>query len=353
MTAQATIRNGKRRGCLRWGLAAVGGSFALCMLLFLAAFAVEKITLAQLASKYPAPGQMVDIGKYSLHIYCAGDPAATPVIVVSPGSGMSSAHWPLVQPEVARFARICVYDRPGTGWSFVAPQGQTYQEEAQDVHALLQKAGIPGPYVLVGHSLGGGVMQVYATLYPQDTLGMVMVDTRTRDIESKYPPEYTQSIRMQLQGSHAFSIPGVFRLLNWFGAFRTQAGYEHLPPDLREIAYGLDYNSRAFAYQKSELPSYEEREALFVSAGPLPDVPLIVIAHGITEGLQIGGADSVTQQADQVWLDEMKKLSTETSQGRFLVAENSGHNIIMEQPSIVVDAIRTIVEQIQATQDEK
>ena len=216
---------------------------------------------------------------------------------------------------------------------------------------MLQNAGIPGPYVLVGHSLGGAVMQVYATLYPQDTLGMVMVDTRTRGIESKYPPEYTRSIRTQLQGSYALSIPGVFRLMNWFGAFRTQPGYEHLPPDLREVAYGLDYNSRAFAYQKSELPNYDEREALFVSAGPLPDVPLIVIAHGITEGLPIGGEDSVAQQADQVWLDEMKKLSTETSQGSFVVAENSGHNIIMDQPSIVVDAIRSIVEQIRATQE--
>jgi len=339
---------GKRRGCLWWSLVVVGGLFTVCMLLFLAAFIVEKITLAQIPSKYPPPGQMVDIDKYSLHLYCTGDPSVQPVVVVSPGSGSNVAQWPLVQPEVAKFTRICVYDRPGSGWSFVTPQGQTYQEEAQDVHTMLQNAGVPGPYVLVGHSLGGAVMQVYASLYPQDVIGMVMVDTRTRDIEVKWPLEYVKTIKMTEQGSYAFSIPGVLRLLNWFGVLRTVPAFESLPPEQKEVAYGLDFNSRTFAYQKALIPTNEQREALFTSAGPLPDVPLIVIAHGIAEGLPVGGAESVAQQADRIWLDEMKKLATETSQGTYLVAEKSGHNIQLEEPNVVIDAIRTVVEQVRA-----
>ena len=71
-------------------------------------------------------------------------------MVISPGSGSNFAHWPLVQPEVSKFARICIYDCLGSGWSFGTPQGQTYQEEAEDVHTLLYKAGVDGPYVLVG-----------------------------------------------------------------------------------------------------------------------------------------------------------------------------------------------------------
>ena len=340
---------GKRKGCLRWGLAVTGGLFALCMLLFLVAFTVEKIALAQIPSKYPTPGQMVDIGKYSLHLYCTGDPSAKPVVVVSPGSGSNVAQWPLVQPEVAKFTRICIYDRPGSGWSFVAPQGQTYQEEAQDVHTMLQNAGVPGPYVLVGHSMGGAVMQVYASIYPQDVIGMVMVDTRTRGIEAKQPPEYVKTNKMTEQGSYAFSIPGVLRLLNWFGVLRTVPTFESLPPDLKEVAYGLDWNSRAFAYQKASIPIDEQREALFVSAGPLPDVPLIVIAHGKTDlSPGVNAAEDIALQADQIWLDEMKKLSTETSQGTYIVAEKSGHSIQLEQPDVVIDAIRSIVEKVGA-----
>lgn len=339
----------KRQGCLRWGLVAMSGLFALCMLLFLAAFTAEKIALAQIPNKYPAPGQMVDVGEYSLHLYCTGDPSAKPVVVVSPGSGSNVAKWPLVQPEVAKFTRICIYDRPGSGWSFVAPQGQTYQEEAQGVHTMLQNAGVPGPYVLVGHSLGGAVMQVYASLYPQEVIGMVMVDTRTRGIESKQPPEYVKTNKMTAQGSYAFSIPGVFRLLNWFGVLRTVPTFESMPPDMKEVAYGLDWNSRYFSYQEASIPIHEQREALFVSADPLPDVPLIVIGHGKTEQSPgVNAAADIALQADRIWLDEMKKLATETSQGTYIVAEKSGHNIHLEQPEIVIDAIRTIVEQVRS-----
>jgi len=323
--------------------------FTVCILLFLAAFIVEKITLTQIPSKYPAPGQMVDVGEYSLHLYCTGDPSARPVVVVSPGSGSNVAQWPLVQPEVAKYARICIYDRPGSGWSFVAPHGQTYQEEAQDVHTMLQNAGVPGPYVLVGHSLGGAVMQVYASLYPQDVVGMVMVDTRTRGIESKQPPEYVKANKMTGQGSYAFSIPGVLRLLNWFGVLRTLPIFESLPPDLREVAYGLDWNSRYWAYVKANITIEEHREALFISAEPLPDVPLIVIGHGKTEQSQgVNSTEDIALQADRIWLDEMKKLATETSQGAYIVAEKSGHSIQLEQPDVIIDAIRTIVEQMRA-----
>lgn len=338
---------GRRRGCLWGGFLVLGGLVTLIVLLFLAAFTVEKINLAQIPDKYPAPGELVDVGDYSLHLYCTGDPTAKPVVVVSPGSGSNVAQWPLVQPEVAKFARICIYDRLGSGWSFGAPHGLTYQGEAQDVHTLLQNAGIPGPYVLVGHSLGGAVMQVYATLYPQDVIGLVLVDTRTRGIESKYPPEFMQSLEKTEQASILFAIPGVFRLLNWFGLFGTVPSFENLPADLKQVAYGIDYNSRAFTYQKALMNKDEEREEMFISAGPLPDVPLIVIARGIRDSIPGPGVtEEIAQEAEKVWLAELADLATQTSAGTLVVAEKSGHNIHLEQPAVVIAAIRELVEQV-------
>jgi pimeloyl-ACP methyl ester carboxylesterase len=340
---------GKRNGCLVWGMRVIGALFALMFLLFLVAYTAEKIALLQLPYKYPAPGTMVDVGEYSLHLYCQGDPSAKPVVVVSPGSGSNVAQWPLVQPEVAKFARICIYDRLGSGWSFGVPQGQTYQEEAKDIHTLLINAGVTGPYVLVGHSLGGAVVQVYASLHPQDVLGMVLVDPRTRGIESKYPPEYVQALEKNEPVRAIFAIQGVFRLLNWFGLFGTVPPFEHLPPDLKEVAYGIDYNSRFFSYEKALNSKDAEREAQFVSAGPLPDVPLIVIVHGISEfGVAVGVDQTTEEQADQIWLAEMAALAQETSQGTLLVAEESGHNIQLEQPAVVVDAIRQVWEQVRS-----
>ena len=154
---------------------------------------------------------------------------------------------------------------------------------------------------------------------------------------------------MTEQGSYAFAIPGVFRLLNWFGLYRTQPYFEFLPPELRAVAYGIDYNSRAFTFQKSTIGINDEREALFESAGPLPDVPLIVIVHGISDNLPGPGVTAeIAQQADQVWLDENARLAKEAPQGTYVVAEKSGHNIPLEQPQAVVDAIRTMVEQLGA-----
>jgi len=336
---------GKRMGCLWWGLRMTGGLVALFILLFLAACVAEKVSLAQLPEKYPPPGEMVDVGEYSLHLYCTGDPSAKPVVVVSPGSGSSVAHWPLVQPEVAKFTRICVYDRLGSGWSFGKPQGQTYQEEAEDVHTLLQNAGVAGPYILVGASYGGAVMQVYASLYPQGVVGIVQVDAVTRGMETKYPEKYADALKINRQVISTFSIPGLFRLMNWFGMSKTVPIFEKLPPDSREKAYALDYNSRVGANMKSLQLTITEREEQFLSAGPLPDVPMIVVVRGLADSIQGVSDEETIQQAEQAWRDAQIDLAAQVSDGTLVVAENSGHSIQLEQPGIVIDAIRTLVEQ--------
>ena len=336
---------GKRRGCLWWGLRVIGGLIALFVLLFLAACVAEKVSLAQLPEKYPPPGEMVDVGEYSLHLYCTGDPSAKPVVVVSPGSGSSVAHWPLVQPEVAKFTRICVYDRLGSGWSFGKPQGQTYQEEAEDVHTLLQNAGVAGPYILVGASYGGAVMQVYASLYPQGVVGIVQVDAVTRGMETKYPEKYADALKINRQVISTFSIPGLFRLMNWFGMSKTVPIFEKLPPDSREKAYALDYNSRVGANMKSLQLTITEREEQFLSAGLLPDVPMIVVVRGLADSIQGVSDEETIQQAEQAWRDAQIDLAAQVSDGTLVVAENSGHSIQLEQPGIVIDAIRTLVEQ--------
>jgi pimeloyl-ACP methyl ester carboxylesterase len=321
-------------------------------LLFLAAFTVEKITLAQLSDRFPAPGQMVDIGPYSLHLYCAGDPSAEPVVVVSPGSNSSVAQWPLVQSGVAEFTRICIYDRFGSGWSFGTPHGQTYQEESQDVHNLLQKAGIPGPYLLVGHSMGGAVMQVYASMYPEDVAGLVMVEAVTRGMDARYPEKYFQSLQASRQAISGLAIPGLFRLMNWFGLYRTMPPLEKLPPNLRATAYALEVNSRMGAHMRSVVNRQVERDAKFESAGPLPDVPMIVLARGRSD--LDGSLDAETErQVEQAWRAAQSELAAQAPDGRLVIAENSGHNIIIDQPEAVIDAIGAIVEQVRSAEPSK
>src|SRR5947209_12962760 len=125
--------------------------------------------------RYPAPGRMVEIdGGRRLHIHVTG--AGSPVVVLEAGIAATSISWALVQPEVARFTTVCSYDRGGLGWSDATPAPRTPSTIARELHLLLERAGLPRPYLLVGHSFGGLVVQRFAALYPDDVCGLVLVD---------------------------------------------------------------------------------------------------------------------------------------------------------------------------------
>src|SRR5262245_50984185 len=128
---------------------------------------------------HPPPGKLVDVGGWRLHLDCAG--TGSPAVVFASGSGDFSFDWALVQPEVARSARACAYDRAGDAWSDPGPIPCTLRQEAYELHTLLERAGIAPPYVLVGHSYGGLLVRVYAERYPAEVAGMVLVDATHED----------------------------------------------------------------------------------------------------------------------------------------------------------------------------
>jgi pimeloyl-ACP methyl ester carboxylesterase len=121
------------------------------------------------------PGQLVDIGGYKLHIHCTGK--GSPTVILDAGRVAFSSHWGWVQPEIAKTTRVCAYDRAGYGWSDPGPEPRTGLQMTRELHALLQSADIDGPYVLVGHSMGGIYAMFYATGYPDEVAGIVLVDS--------------------------------------------------------------------------------------------------------------------------------------------------------------------------------
>jgi len=125
--------------------------------------------------RFPAPGRLVRVNGRRMHIHVTGE--GTPTVVFESGMGASSLSWTLVQPRVAQFTRAVSYDRAGHGWSDPARERRTAQQIAQELHVLLDAAGIPGPYVLVGHSFGGYVNRAFAHLYRNEFVGMVLVDS--------------------------------------------------------------------------------------------------------------------------------------------------------------------------------
>jgi pimeloyl-ACP methyl ester carboxylesterase len=143
-------------------LAAVGGGY-------------QTVREAVDASASAMPGQLVDVGRHRLHLSCTG--SGSPTVVLEPGAGMIAAQLDLIAPAIARQARVCVYDRAGRGWSEPAETLQDATQIATDLHTLLERAGVPGPYVLAGHSFGGLYVLTFAAHYPDDVAGMVLVDS--------------------------------------------------------------------------------------------------------------------------------------------------------------------------------
>ncbi len=131
---------------------------------------------------YPPPGEMVEVGGYSLHIHCVGQ--GSPSVVLDAGSGEMSAQWVWVQQEVSGTTRVCAYDRAGMGWSEMGPEPRDAKQISSELHTLLEGADIEGPYVMVGHSFGGLYMQTYAARYPEEVAGVTLV-------ESSHPDQFS------------------------------------------------------------------------------------------------------------------------------------------------------------------
>ena len=301
--------------------------------------------------RLPPPGRLLEVNRRRLHIQVTGD--GTPAVVFESGMGASSLSWTQVQPQVARFSRAVSYDRSGHGWSDPAPGPRTAQHLAEDLHALLDTAGVPGPYVLVGHSFGGYVSLVFANLFPKDVAGMVLVDA-IHPAEWEAPtPEQLRLIKL---GSRYAWIAawlarfGLVRLclareargspgLAWTaaGAFGTDVtsavqrivGEVHkLPAATLPIVRGLWSQPRNFlslGQYVTALPASAAQAAMVRSLGELP---LFVLS----------GEHHAAPYAR--WQRDLARLS---SRGQQRVAQNSGHWIHLDHPALVTEAIREVV----------
>ena len=133
---------------------------------------------------YPPPGKLVDLGGWRIHINCTGeDKPNTPTVVLESGSGDFSFDWSLVQPGVARFTRVCSYDRAGHAWSDLGPRPRTMKQIAYELHTTLVKLAIKPPYVMAGQSFGGFLVRTFAAQYPKEVAGMVLVDSTHEDTQ--------------------------------------------------------------------------------------------------------------------------------------------------------------------------
>ncbi len=299
--------------------------------------ALEALLQARDRRRFPPPGTLVDVGGYRLHLHCMGDVVeGQPTVVLEGGRGSSAYDWTLVQREIAGFARVCSYDRAGYGWSEPGPPPRSGEHLADELHRLLLKAGEPGPYLLVAHSHGAHTARLFARRQPDAVAGMVLLDARPDDIGSLPVLGDLDRANRRLR-----LVPLLARL----GLIRAM-GRSVLPPPFRErlphYPVTVLFQGRFFAALNREARMTDQTDAQVRSAGSLHDLPLIVIRHGIPDLFADLDAERA-QQAEAQWCAAQDRLAALSSQGRVRVAEHSGHHIMIEQPELVVEAVREIL----------
>jgi pimeloyl-ACP methyl ester carboxylesterase len=230
------------------------------------------------AAAHPMPGQLLDVGGHSVHLSCTG--SGSPTVVLEPGAGEMSSDLGWITAAVASDTRVCVYDRAGRGWSEPAETRQDGTRIATDLHTVLHRGDIQGPYVLTGHSFGGLYVQSFAALYPDEVAGMVLVDsTAPRSTANSRATSTGDGDRYDLMGrvSALISTSARFGLGRLYGQF----DYGSLPPASRDEARASVATAKQLG---STIDEYIEGNASMeeaASLGDFGDKPLVVLTAGI------------------------------------------------------------------------
>lgn len=328
--------------------------FAALALLILAGRAYQAAGTRRDLVSHPAPGKIVELGSHRLHLLSAGE--GTPTVLFESGLMSTILSWKDIQPEIAKSTRTVCYDRAGLGWSDPGPMPRDAGRIVNELHDLLESAVISPPYVLVGHSFGGLTTRLFATRYPEEVAGLVLIDPVVPEEWHAVSEHNQKRIRIGsriLRRASALSQWGALRFVSWMlrsgvkplaeplvrlmsrGAPKGDGTsksplFWNLPPSEREMAPVFWVQPKFTATIASQLENLPMSAAqVRDSGGRLGDKPLVVIS----------AAD-----ASPARREEHAAMAALSSAGKHIVAERSGHWVMVDQPELVRTAIREAVE---------
>jgi pimeloyl-ACP methyl ester carboxylesterase len=317
----------------KWIKRIMAGFLILILVLTCAAGAVAK---RQFSREHPAPGQLTNVGDYNMHIYCTGK--GSPTVILEAGLNDFFVSWSKIQPELAKITRVCSYDRAGLGWSNASPHPRTSEVMVEELHTLLRNTGIESPYILVGHSFGGINMRLFARQYPDEVIGLVLVDSAHEQQIQRLP--FLKDAADGLVGQfRAFSTMSSLGLMALSPAAIPNRGFpEEAYNQYQAVLATTDYFDSAIA----ESTAFFSGTSSLKMAG-LGDLPLIVLSHGVSD--TISSLNRTEQsQFEQEWTKMQLELAGLSSNSKQVIAEKSGHYIQLDQPELVVESILQLVQ---------
>ncbi len=332
----------KFTGCLRTLLRVFVVLTVLVVLLAILGFGFERYASVEDPKRYPPMGRMIDVENHQMHLYCTGTGA--PTVVLETAASSSAIDWGFVQPEIAKFTRVCSYDRAGFAWSEAGPLPRTARQAAKELELLLRGAGESGPFVMVGASYGGHVVRVFANDYPAQTRGIVLVDAR---------PERLYSIpAIRQQANSGLGLVSALATLTDFGfarLFIALAPDKMIPssavPYYKSIpgSFSIVFQSRMWHASSDEAHAIDTSDEQVAAIQSMGDMPLIVLRHGKPMFGSLPPAEAA--QIEAQWQAFQEEIAAKSSKSQIMIATSSGHIIQVEQPALIVDAVRQLTKQ--------
>lgn len=299
--------------------------FPVCSAILAYLAGVTLLMASPTASVSVIPGKLVDVGGYRLHIYCEGD--GIPAIVFDSGTGGFSLEWTRVQKVLSRRTRVCSYDRAGYGWSDMGPLPRTSERITRELHTLLEKAQVTGPYILAGHSFGGYNAQLFARNYPDETAGLVLIDSSHPEQAKRFPSRGPKIRRQARPWSHTHNI---FKLIL----------HPNYPDEIALTAQRIIQSWHHRLTWREEMNVFSLSAKQVLESRPMPAVPVVVL----TRGRRVWPHDAYGNEMERIWMELQDELSELGTNPVHLIAERSGHMIHLDQPGIVISAMQTMLD---------
>lgn len=306
-------------------------------------------------SKIPVPGILVDAGGHKLHLNVQGKGSLT--VIFENGAADFSFIWSLVQPEVAKFATTVSYDRAGYAWSEPGPLPRTSKQICWELHTALNKANLKPPYILVGQSFGGFLVRAFARYYPKEVVGIVLVEAVQEDQKIFMGGDQPQLIRSFAKGRSLPNVqteftPAADTVTSIDSNSEADPLFNRFSKEVQQMQVWAQSQPTFIASVQAEMDwSPEDVADLYThkndSAYMLGNMPLVVLTRG--KGGFDGRQDSLLLEKERLQAqEELTKLSTNS---KHIIDINSGHNIHVEDPAVVIEAIKSVV--IAAAQHKK
>jgi len=318
------------------------GKIAAWIVGTVAVLAMAGFTYQSIAEKWGyrvQPGETISVSGRDMHLLCLGEQYG-PTIVLEAGGSNSSITSRNIQSKIAEFAHVCAYDRAGYGFSDPINVSRTFDEITEDLDKLLTRSGVTPPYILIGESMGGLMVRNYCRHHPENVAGVVLLDAAEE--------EHTFGRLDKLRGMQATATA-----TSWFARFGVVRFLLHLVPEKAGIPADISPERRKEIVAEYSRPQFfksaaHELEAYFSAPperrksggfGSLGSTPLIVVTHG----KPLTGPQAFLEEG---WSEAQARLAALSTDSKLLVAKQSGHAISLDQPELVVDLVRGLVEKI-------